>query len=89
MEISMDDIPHVVRKILDSHGNRLDELEDATAKLQLDITEIKGILGNLATKDDINGVLRDAIQAAPSWVMILLVALTGVTVASVLLLAHH
>lgn len=78
------DLHPLVRKILDTHSMRLDNLEETAEILKRDIIEIKGMLKNLATKDDINGVLRDALSTAPSWVMVLLVALTGITIAAAL-----
>jgi hypothetical protein len=49
------------------HELRLDDHERRVLRLEGSIGEIRTLLGNMATKDDINISLRGALNSAPAW----------------------
>jgi len=76
---------------LNDHEDRLDDAEERLdghdrilSELRKNMVENGQVLARLeangATKSDINEVLRDALNASPGWVMVLLTALVGITI---------
>jgi hypothetical protein len=65
------------------HELRLDDHERRIERLQDDMRDIKTMLAKAATKDDINVVLRDALNSVPAKQTMLwsaaLVAMTALT----------
>jgi predicted nucleic acid-binding Zn-ribbon protein len=52
---------------LDDQGRRVEDHDRRITQLERDMGEIRTLLGNMATKDDINVSLRGALNAAPAW----------------------
>ncbi|MDE1905085.1 MAG: hypothetical protein KGH75_01360 [Rhodospirillales bacterium] len=74
-KISADLLEHL--RMLEKHDADIDRLND-------DIHEIKTLLANVATKDDINIVLRDALNSVPGhqvvmWTVVLVIV-TGISI---------
>lgn len=84
------DIPEWIRIEMDNlkqadqrHEARLDDHERRITMLQDDMRDIKTMLAKTATKDDINLILRDALNSVPAKQTMLwsaaLVAITALT----------
>lgn len=75
---------------IDMLEQRVNRLEDVVAILRDDVSEIKGLLPNLATKADvtavvskidqsINGILKDALSSVPAKQVVLWTSISSIT----------
>lgn len=98
----MSDIPPAIQTRLDALAAVDSRHEAAIRKLERDMTEIRDILGQTATKEDIsglsmhvstqiNGILRDALNAAPMKQSVFWGALVALATIGMMLeaLLHH
>lgn len=74
---------------VDGHDHRLARQDTIIAQLQADMSKLTAAIANVATKDDVLVVLRDAVNAFPGRYTLILVGISvAIAVAGWLLRAH-